>query len=433
MTHQDINITEHAEFSRHLLEAIVSTRRGESSLALLIVSVDGINRVNTTLGYEAGRRLIAQAAERISSVLRENDTLHRVGEREFAITLPGIFNEGHATLAATKIFGLLSEEPFMVAENSVRLRSFTGIALCPEHAVDEENLLQKADLMLQCCRDLQQNHMVYSPETAAQLSDRWRLENELDDAISSGALELFFQPKVRVRDGRVCGAEALVRWRNKTRGLIPPDLFIQMADRTGRIKPLTWFVVKAGLRQLSEWPDYEDPLSVSVNLTPNIIEDSEIIEVVRDATEIWNIEADRLTLEVTELALMTDPYSSFKILAQLKELGFRISIDDFGTGYSSLAYFKHIPAHELKIDKSFVLRMLHDNSDRIIVQTIIDLAHNFNMQVVAEGVEDGETTEMLKKMGCDYLQGHYFSRPLPQESFLAWLERYVSADAGILR
>lgn len=429
MAKHKFNVVDYAVFSREVADLVATTRRGGRSLALLVIHLGRVDRVNTTMGYRAGRQVIAEAGERLQRMLRKADRLHRIGESTFAVTLAGVLNEGHATLAAAKISTLLGE-PFALGESGAALQISTGIALCPEHAADAEALVQKAELALQCCQDLDKPYMAYSPEIAAQISDQWRLENELDGAIGAGGLELFFQPKIEVRGGGVHGAEALVRWRNKHRGLIPPDLFIPMADRTGRIKPLTWFVIKAALRQLGEWPQRDGPLSVSVNLTPNIIADPEVIQVVLDATGIWDIEPDRLVLEVTELALMSDPRSSFTNLARLREMGFRISIDDFGTGYSSLAYFKHVPAHELKIDKSFVFRMLHDNADRIIVRTIIDLAHNFDMTVVAEGVEDAETLEMLREMDCDFVQGHLFSRPLPQTGFLAWLEQYVPPGGG---
>jgi len=246
------------------------------------------------------------------------------------------------------------------------------------------------------------------------------LENEIEAALERGEISMFYQPKLSAADRRPIGAEALMRWSSPSRGFVPPDVFIPVADGTGRMESLTWFGINAALRQLNEWPDRWGPLSVAVNVTPSLVEQADLEELLNSVKGLWDVPADQITIEVTENALMR-PDESFAPLNALRETGARVSIDDFGTGYSSMAYFNSIPADELKIDKSFVTNMLEDGGYERVVRTIINLAHDFGLQVTAEGVEDHETADALAALGCDFLQGYYFSRPLPQPEFIAWL------------
>ena len=423
MTESILNHTNHESFLGELRDFVAESRHQEGPLAFLVVYTDDVSRINTTLGYETGRKVLLEITGRLNKVLRTQDRMVRIGDCKFALLLPNVKNSGHAALAANKVHSV-SSQAIEINGNSIAIGLTVGIALCPDHALEAESLLQKAELALQSAREFNKPFVIYSQEAASKIAEQWELESELDNAILNDELELYYQPKVRADSGEVSGVEALMRWNNAQRGIIPPDVFIPMADQNGKIKPLTWFAIKTALRQLREWPADYMPLSVSVNLTPNIIMDLEVVKIVKDAIKIWDVDPSLLTLEVTEGALMVDPTTSFRILGQLKDLGVKISIDDFGTGYSSLAYFKDIPSDELKIDKSFVFRMLYDEADAKIIKTIINLAHSFELSVVGEGVENKETMDALAEQGCDYAQGYHLTRPIPQKEFITWLKNY---------
>ncbi|MBT8062318.1 MAG: EAL domain-containing protein, partial [Gammaproteobacteria bacterium] len=276
--------------------------------------------------------------------------------------------------------------------------------------------------------DDSKRYCLYSPDTMERVVNLWGLEQDLDDAVQSGELELFYQPKISVATGCPCGAEALMRWSSPTRGFVPPDVFIPIADSTGRIETLTWFALNAASRQTMQWSERWGPLSVAVNVTPNIVEHSDLIRLAHNATGLWDLPPERLVIELTEGALMRKPEQSLHILNEIRAAGIKVAIDDFGTGYSSLAYFKNIPADELKIDKSFVLNMLNDEADERIVRAVISLAHSFGLKVTAEGVEDKQTADALAELGCDYLQGYYYSRPTSQPEFSAWLDNFSQPE-----
>ena len=257
------------------------------------------------------------------------------------------------------------------------------------------------------------------------------LEHDLDNAVDRGEFELNYQPKVALKDLRPAGAEALLRWYSPRHGNVPPDLFVPLADQSGRIEGLTWFVLNAALRHLSEWPVRPRGLTVAINLTPSLLENDDLPQLIADAMGLWNTPAGSLTVEVTESALIRKPEQTFGVLKGIQDAGARIAIDDFGTGYSSFSHFKQIPANELKIDKSFVLNMCRESSDRKIVRTIIDLAHTFGLAVTAEGVENARTRDLLQSMDCDFVQGYLYSKALPQTEFVTWLQDYAPAAPAL--
>ena len=250
---------------------------------------------------------------------------------------------------------------------------------------------------------------------------QFSLESELRTAIGEGELNLYYQPKIDLRTGRISGMEALVRWHSPTRGLIPPDKFIPVAEQTGLIQPLTLWVLNTALRRRFPKTCEGTDLSVAVNLSPRNLNDAELPELVLRALETWNAEPSRLILEITENAIMEDPANSLKILSRLSSLGISLSIDDFGTGYSSLAYLKKLPVDELKVDRSFVMTMVEQKDDAMIVRSVIELGRNFGLKTVAEGVESEEIWHQLLDLGCDYAQGYYMSPPMPYEKLNQWI------------
>ncbi|MGA7802405.1 MAG: bifunctional diguanylate cyclase/phosphodiesterase [Gammaproteobacteria bacterium] len=403
------------------LERHVSRCNGaEKRVGLITVDIQRFRDINSAFGYRTADSLLEAFAQRIHAMLRPADVFGRVSGDEFALLLPGIASEGHATLAAHKVIEALSS-PFCVDGHTLQLRVTMGIALYPHHGTDPEQLLQSADAALSWAKRSNLPLVVFSEECRSAPGGPLLLENDLRSAIENDELEVYFQPKVQLSDGLACGAEALARWSHPTRGFVPPDTFIPIAERTGLIAPLTFWSLNAALMQCSNCRKKWDRLSVAVNLSPCVLHDPDVVELVTRAMRIWGTDPGLLTLEITEGAMMADPARSLQTLQQLHDLGVVISIDDFGTGYSSLAYLKKLPVRELKIDKSFVRNMADDKDDAKIVRSIIDLAHNFELQVIAEGVENQATLERLRDMGCDYAQGFYIAEPMPPDSVTRWM------------
>ena len=280
--------------------------------------------------------------------------------------------------------------------------------------------MRQANLALRSARRTARQFDIYSPEEEANLSATRDLLRDLEAAVEKGELELYYQPKVHAGFRNITGAEALMRWHSRDKGMIPPDEFIPVAEQHDVIRPMTWWAIKSVIARLARW---KNNLSIAVNITPTLLLDDEIYWVVKDALDIHEINPARLTLEVTEGVMVENQYSMLEQLARLRTLGLKVAIDDFGTGFSSLAYFRDLPADEIKIDKSFVLHMRESERDRAIVKAVIDLAHNFNLRVVAEGVEDEWTARRLADLRCDYLQGYLLDRPLMLEDFE---KRYVT-------
>jgi EAL domain-containing protein (putative c-di-GMP-specific phosphodiesterase class I) len=362
-------------------------------------------------------------------VIRPGDYFARLGERKFAFVLSNLRNEGHALLAANKILRT-GAEPVGAGGQHANFRLSVGIAMYPAHARTPEALMQCAESALLEAWKTQQATVVYTDRKADELAAGWDLETQLANALEHGDLVLNYQPKLSLPKLEVAGVEALMRWNRPDAGNVPPEIFIDVAEMTGQIDPLTRFAFHRALRQLGEWPKNVGPVGVAVNVTPSIICNPELVDVIKGAAELCSVGLERLTVEVTENALMVDRERSHRVLTELRELGVRVSIDDFGTGYSSLTYLKQIPADELKIDKSFVINMLADKADCSIVEQIVALGHSFGLKVVAEGVESAEAAAKLTAMGCDYAQGFHYAKPLPPKEFPAWVQDWRRARSA---
>jgi len=389
-------------------------------IAVLVVYVHQVERLFATAGHVNGGRMLDELRNRLSQVLRPGDYFARLGDRKFVYVLSNLRNEGHALLAANKILRT-GAEPLTAGDQQATVRLSIGIAMYPGHARTAEELMQRGELALLEAWKTSQPTIVYAARLADELVAGWDLETQLANALEHGDLVMNYQPKLALPSLEVAGCEALMRWNRPESGNVPPEIFIDVAEMTGQIDPLTRFAFHRALRQLAEWPKSLSKLGVAVNVTPSIICNAEIIEAIRGAAGLWSIDLTRVTVEVTENALMVDRERSHRVLTELRDLGARISIDDFGTGYSSLSYLKQVPADELKIDKSFVMNMHADEGDRKIVQQIIALGHAFGLSVVAEGVETAETAERLVEMGCDYAQGFHYAKPLPPQELPGWI------------
>lgn len=394
-----------------LLQVIRGSQRERATFALFLMDLDRFKEVNDTLGHHAGDIILQEVALRLREVIRESDTVARLGGDEFAVVLPRVDPNG-ATLIAEKILKAL-HEPFSVEGRVLPLGGSVGIALFPEHGEDGGSLLRRADVAMYAAKHAGGGIMLYAPELDTHSVDRLTLATELRQGIERDEIEVYYQPKLDLKTGEICGVEALARWRHPQRGLILPIEFISLAERIGVINTLTLRVLDAAIKQCSAWSEVNLHIPVAVNLSPVSFLDAQLADRIQEILTKYSCSARSLVLEVTESTLMADTPRAQDTLARLDAMGIALSIDDFGTGYSSLARLKNLPISEVKIDQSFVIDMLEDDNDAAIVRATIDLAHNLGLKVVAEGVETVGHLERLNSFGCDMAQGYYLSRPLP--------------------
>jgi diguanylate cyclase (GGDEF)-like protein len=402
-----------------LQQAIRAAQREGAAVALLVMDLDRFKEVNDTFGHHTGDQLLEQLGDRLGSVLRGSDTIARLGGDEFAVLLPTA-SVDHARHIAQRLLEVL-DEPFALGGLELEIDASIGIALSPDHGSDADTLLRRADVAMYVAKRGGTGHALYTAAQDQHSPMRLAMVGELRRAIDHNELTLYFQPKVSLRAGHVACAEALVRWQHPRHGLLGPDEFVPIAEQTGLIRPLAHWVLNAALRQCNRWRQDGLDLGVAVNLSMRNLHDPEIVDMIRKLLARWGIPPRHLVIEITESSLMADAASSMDVLTRLRGMGVGISIDDFGTGYSSLAYLKRLPVDELKIDKSFVAHVAIDESDAAIVRSTIGLAHDLGLSVVAEGVEDQATLDLLNTLGCDVAQGYFVSRPLPASAIGEWL------------
>jgi len=399
----------------------------KAKLALLIVDIDRFYKINQSVGYEAGDEILKKFSLLLKNALRKQDYVARIGDNRFAIILPGIMNTGHAELAAHKILRLL-QVPFVLADSQITIDCTIAISLCPVHASHYLSLLKECESVLHRAKEEKIKIGISTLPEEDVLSDDWDIELALDGILDRDELVVYYQPKVSIITGRVVGAEALLRWIHPAKGFIPPNYFIPIAERMGHIKQITNWIVNTVLRQAGEWSDKWGGLTVSVNVPPDLILLPDFTNQIDNAINLWGSEHIKLCLEIVERSFVIEPERSFRILKDLQNKGLDISIDDFGTGYSSLSYFESLPVNELKIDQSFISKITHSASSQNIVKLIVDLAHAFDMHVVAEGVEHVAELDYLKSIGCDVVQGYYFAKPMPQLEMKEWLDQYKNVN-----
>jgi diguanylate cyclase (GGDEF)-like protein len=412
-------------------QALRSSRRTGAGLGVLLVDLDRFKEVNDTPGHHYGDELLIQVGQRMVSTLRHSDTVARLGGDEFAVLLPDLPDPADAGEVAVKLTAQIAET-FMVhgvaldVEASIGVVAYTSTAHGPNDpdadvVADAATLLQRADQAMYTAKARNVDFLVYDSgagthATAATLT----LLGELRRALERRELLLHFQPKIEVRTGDVIGVEALVRWQHPTRGLVYPDTFIPVAEHTGLIGRLTLNVLDLALHAASAWAADGHTLPVAVNLSARNLMEEHLPQQISDLLATHQVPASLLHLEVTESAIMLDPIRSLRILHHLSTLGLRISLDDFGAGYTSLAQLRDLPIHELKIDRSFVMTMLENPANALIVRSVIDLGHNLGLTIVAEGVETAEALTALSAADCDIAQGYHISRPLTGDDFSAW-------------
>ena len=414
-------------FTQRAAEAI----REHDVSALLLFDLNHFKEVNDTLGHHVGDQLLQVVAARLADASRDADTVARLGGDEFAVLLPGMGRD-EAGETARRLLDALSA-PLELEGLLVNVWASVGVAISPADGTDLDVLLQHADVAMYVAKDNGGGVELYDPGKDRNSTGRLVMLSELRRAISGGELEVHYQPKADLRTGTVDGVEALVRWRHAERGLIPPDEFIPLAERSGLIENLTLYVVDDAIAQLALWRQQGLRLKVAINISVRDLAGGRLTTTVASALATHDVPASCLQLEMTEGSLFSESHRAATTLRHLDVLGVTLSLDDFGTGYSSLEHLRRLPVQEIKIDRSFVARMVTDPRDCAIVRSVIDLASGLGMCVVAEGVEDRQTWELLREMGCDTAQGWFLSAAEPAQLLTPWLLARQSASARALR
>jgi diguanylate cyclase (GGDEF)-like protein len=415
----------------HTNEAVRAAGDSGSHVALFLLDLDRFKEINDTLGHRVGDELLQLVGRRLTAVLRPGDVIARLGGDEFAMLVPNLEDPRVALDLAERV-KLALVEPFRHDGLSHEIEGSIGIALHPAHGSDFETLLQRADVAMYVAKERGTGVQVYSTEIDRHSTVRLGMLAELRTALENQDLELHYQPKADLRTGDVVGVEALLRWRHPERGLIPPDEFLPLAEQTGLMRVITKFVLDEALKQLSIWWHMGIRVHAAVNVSARDLYDRGFAELLKNSIERYDVPARALMIEVTESSLMADPSRAASTLLLLAGLGVGVSLDDFGTGYSSLVHLKRLPVSEVKIDRSFVMRMDVNEDDAAIVRSIIDLAGALGLRTVAEGVETRDAWDRLAVFGCDAAQGWYLAKAMPADVATAWLQdvRHVGPPAA---
>jgi diguanylate cyclase (GGDEF)-like protein len=412
---------------RHRLDELLTAcaeAGGEGGLAVLLMDLDDFKKVNDTLGHHHGDAVLQHVARSLRAAVADDVTVARLGGDEFAVVVPRVAAAHAAVDVGERLLRAL-RSPASVGGIRLEVSASVGVALGPEHGDDVAALLRHADMALHQAKNTHRGITVFdpagpAPESPAQLA----LVAELRQALGRGELRLYVQPKADAHTGEVVGVEALVRWQHPRHGLIMPDEFIPIAERNGLISALTSEVLDAAITAIADWAAAGMPLSIAVNLSPRSLLGTDLTQQVAALLAAHQAPAARLTLELTESSMMTDPRGVAALLGDLHAMGVRLSIDDFGTGYSSLSTIRKLPLDEIKVDKSFVMGLEDSADDETIVRSVVDLGRNLGLDVVAEGVENERVWRSLRQMGCTHVQGYYLTRPIPVADFPAWLAQY---------
>jgi diguanylate cyclase (GGDEF)-like protein len=407
-------------FHLHLSEAILAAEARGGSVAVMLMDLDHFKEINDTLGHHFGDQLLREIGPRLSTVLREQDLMARLGGDEFGLLLPDLPDDGIAIRVAERLLEEL-QQPMTVEGLALDVSGSIGIAIYPSQSRNAESLMRRADVAMYAAKEAGGGYELYQEEMDQHNPSRLTLISRVRPALENGEMVVFYQPKVRLSDGRVAGAEALIRWNHPEHGLVPPDEFIPLVEKTVLLRPLTQFVLNSVLEQWSIWAARGLKLRLAVNISPRSLLDLQLPEIIQELLDRWGVPPQFLKLELTENFLMADSGRSAGVLDRLAELGVGLSIDDFGTGYSSLSHLKRLKIDEIKVDRSFVSNMHSDANDYMIVRATVELGQNLGLNVVAEGVEDRETFDRLADFGCDEAQGYYISEPLSTADFDRWL------------
>ncbi|HYQ73188.1 MAG TPA: EAL domain-containing protein [Gammaproteobacteria bacterium] len=412
-----------ALWTDHLNLGLAASRRVPGSQVVVIsLDINHFKMYNDTLGRDVGDSLLRQIAKRLKSIVRESDSLARLGGDHFGILLQPVSNVRIATeRVITEVLDSF-DLPFTCDDKQLCVSLTLGIACFPEDGTNHETLLSNAESAMHRAKRNGLPYQYFDPSNDVSPSKQLRYSGQIRSAIDNNEFELYYQPLVDIQTSRIIGAEALLRWEHPVEGTVMPQRIIPVAEQLGMITPITDWVLVTALRQCRQWSCNGIHLVVSVNVSARSFQNPRLLEKVRWALTEAGVEGEYLEIEITEATLMQDVQRATEVLSSLSDQGVTIAIDDFGTGYSSLSYLKQLPIHTLKIDQSFIMDVAFDNQDVAIVRSIIDLGHNLGYRVVAEGVETGMAWDMLNTLGCDTAQGFHISKPLSENCFSAWLK-----------
>ncbi|MEM8676774.1 MAG: EAL domain-containing protein [Cyanobacteria bacterium P01_G01_bin.67] len=407
-----------------LAAAISKAEQNSSSLAVMIVDLDRFKKINDSFGHQLGDLLLQQAVTRLKQCIRVQDVVARWGNDEFTILLPQIKDKKQTKAIATRIITAF-KSPFTLDQKTIHVTVSIGIATYPEHGNNPEILLKNTDSALSQAQQFKGNHFQYYDSSFyTQANKLLTLENLLHSALKKSEFILHYQPIVNVMTGKIAKMEALIRWQNPQLGLVSPYTFIPLAEENGLITPIGEWVLKTACSQNKAWQDLGlAPIKMSVNLSPRQFQQSNLVSTITEILEQTQLEPSSLELEITESITIQNTDAAKAILNELNEMGITLSMDDFGTGYSSLGYLQQFPFQTLKIDRSFIKDLHPASQDLAIVNAVITLGQGLNLNVVAEGVETAELRDLLQNLGCEYIQGYLFSKPLPAVAATKLLEQ----------
>ncbi|WP_165921703.1 GGDEF domain-containing response regulator [Sulfuricurvum sp. IAE1] len=406
-------------FSDRLTQFLARAKRQSSSIAVMYLDLDRFKIINDTLGHNYGDILLQEVADRLSSCLRQSDTLARMGGDEFTVILTDIADSEDTSVVAKKIMNVLSA-PVNLDGRDYFITASIGISIYPSDGIDAETLVKNADTAMYHSKELGRNkYSLYTESLHSTAMEMMILENSLRKGLENKEFLVHYQPSVEIYSGKILGAEALVRWEHPEYGMVQPAQFIQLAEETGLIDPLSEYVLNAACTANKRWQEMGlEPITMSVNISAKQFEQKKLLEMVQNALALSGLEPEYLVLELTESALMQDPTAAVDILLALKSMGVRISVDDFGTGYSSLSYLKRFPIDAVKIDRSFIKDITTNPDDAAIAGAVVAMAHSLKLTVIAEGVETLEQLEFLRTLKCDQMQGYFITPPVPSDDMI---------------
>lgn len=412
--------------SIRFIEQFISQRPANTLTGVLLGQLDSFNRISTSFGEQEASDFCKEYTEKLRELFPPSTPIIRLAGRRFIV-----LTEPDSMASVMDAAACITEESqpqIHVGEDSFFVDVTVGISVHPTHATDAPTLFRRAELALQAAKDKEIAYDIYTTDATRQLANLWKMESDLTAAIRRGELEVYYQPKIDLGASAVGGLEALVRWRSSDGGFVPADNFVPIAETSGQIVPLTWLVFDRVLDAAESWKYFDQPLSLSINVAPQLIGLTEFYSRLRSLKEALKSQNIDLTVELTEDGLLGIDEKALASLLRIRKLDVGLSIDDFGKGHSSLSYLKQIPANEIKIDKRFVESIATDRADQQIVKAVIELSHALEMKVVAEGVDSRENLEVISELGCDLAQGFLIARPMRSDHVVEWITCYSGSS-----
>jgi len=407
-------------------EEIIKSKKSGVCFSILKLNIINYKNLSYALGYQFGEKLLCAVADKLKNIFNSDEIIAKFSDHDYVILLQQVTLRS-AKVCADNVIEVF-ENPLIISELRIEVEVCVGIAEYPKHGGDSHAIMQCSDIAMHKAMKMNSAIESYDKKFFDLTTRKIKLATELHQALVSNELSVVYQPKVNIRSNSVVGVEVLMRWQHPTEGFISPDIFIEVAEQSRLIKEITIWVLNNSLKNYSKLASVLPNIQLSVNITAKDLSSESFPEIVAGLLAAWNVPANILILEITENALIVDTEHVLSIISRLSNIGVKLSIDDFGTGYSSLNYLRQLNVNELKIDRSFVMDMMEDENDKIIVRAVTSLAHDLNLIVTAEGVENEGSLRELKKYKCDIAQGYYFSKPLNMDDILQWIKEFSNSN-----